>query len=386
MLHRIGSMLVVVLLAIGLASLPTAVSAASFEEALAGLSEKSFSKKFAAVESLGATGDPRAEAVLDALMEGDLNVLESSGKVVIAEKKGSVYLLTDPLDGSRIGEAKKSDLTRIRVNNRMRGAIRGALGALTLSNADPETRATAADAVFKDRSAEMASLLEKAMARESDPDVKERMERALAAVDATNAETDDKRLAALAILGRYADPEVRSLLGQLANGEGPVAETAAKKLSEIEADLAVWRALGNVFQGVSLGSVLLLAAVGLAITFGVMGVINMAHGELVMLGAYTTFVVQEVFRTHLPGAFDYSLFVAVPAAFLVSGAVGIALERGVIRFLYGRPAGNPARDLGHQPDPAADRAQHLRPDQSRSRQPLLDERRLRNGQWSGAHL
>ncbi len=337
MLHRFGTVLAAVLLLVGLAAQPASASATGFEEALAGLAEKSFKRKFTAVEDLGASGDARAEAVLNALMDGDLNVVKSSGKVVISERKGSVYLLTDPLDGSQVGEAAKKELTRIRVNNRMRGAIRGALGALTLSNTDPEIRATAADAVFKNRSAEMAPLLEKALDRETDEAVKERMERALAAVNALNAETDEKRLAALATLNRFADPEVRSLLGQIAAGEGAIAESAAKTLSEIEADLAVWRALGNVFQGVSLGSVLLLAAVGLAITFGVMGVINMAHGELVMLGAYTTFAVQEVFRTHFPGAFDYSLFIAVPAAFLVSGAVGIALERGVIRFLYGRP-------------------------------------------------
>jgi urea transport system permease protein len=93
----------------------------------------------------------------------------------------------------------------------------------------------------------------------------------------------------------------------------------------------------SVFYGLSLGSVLLLAAIGLAITFGVMGVINMAHGEMVMLGAYTTFVVQQTIRDHAPGMFGASLFIAIPLAFLVSGAVGVVIERGLIRFLYGRP-------------------------------------------------
>jgi urea transport system permease protein len=108
-------------------------------------------------------------------------------------------------------------------------------------------------------------------------------------------------------------------------------------LKRVEQRLALWGVLGNVFQGVSLGSVLLLAAVGLAITFGVMGVINMAHGEMVMLGAYTTFVVQNLFRTYAPAASDFSVLVAIPAAFLFAGLVGIAIERGIIRFLYGRP-------------------------------------------------
>jgi urea transport system permease protein len=99
----------------------------------------------------------------------------------------------------------------------------------------------------------------------------------------------------------------------------------------------VWGAVQNAWYGLSLGSVLLLAAIGLAITFGVMGVINMAHGEMVMLGAYVTFVVQQIIRTYNPALFDYSLFIAIPLAFLSAGAVGVLIERTIIRFLYGRP-------------------------------------------------
>ena len=114
-------------------------------------------------------------------------------------------------------------------------------------------------------------------------------------------------------------------------------QAATSASTKIQGNLALWSALQNAWYGLSLGSVLLLAAIGLAITFGVMGVINMAHGEMVMLGAYTTFVVQELIRTHNPALFDYSLVIAVPLAFAVAGAVGIAVERGIIRFLYGRP-------------------------------------------------
>ncbi|TIX66051.1 MAG: urea ABC transporter permease subunit UrtB, partial [Mesorhizobium sp.] len=105
----------------------------------------------------------------------------------------------------------------------------------------------------------------------------------------------------------------------------------------INSTLALWDAGQNIWYGISLGSVLLLAAIGLAITFGVMGVINMAHGEMVMLGAYTTFVVQQVIRTSFPELFDWSLVIALPLAFLVAALVGLAIERGVIRLLYGRP-------------------------------------------------
>ena len=108
-------------------------------------------------------------------------------------------------------------------------------------------------------------------------------------------------------------------------------------MAEIERSRALWGQAQNVWFGLSLGSVLLLAAVGLAITFGVMGVINMAHGELIMVGAYTTYVIQDVIRTSAPGLFDWSLLIAAPAAFLVAGGIGVAIERGIVRFLYGRP-------------------------------------------------
>ena len=95
--------------------------------------------------------------------------------------------------------------------------------------------------------------------------------------------------------------------------------------------------LEGLFNGISIGSVLLIAALGLAIVFGLMGVINLAHGELMMLGAYTTFVVQNVFKSFGDLWFNFYIIVAIPIAFLISAVVGIILERGAIRFLYGRP-------------------------------------------------
>jgi urea transport system permease protein len=181
-------------------------------------------------------------------------------------------------------------------------------------------------------------LLEKSLARETDEKATERMQRALAGVTVSVSDDQIARQASLKILADFADPDVRGLLSRIAaTKDDPLSAKAAAALNKIEERLVFWRIVGNIFQGVSLGSVLLLAAIGLAITFGVMGVINMAHGELVMLGAYTTFMVQEAFRAWAPAAFDYSLFVAIPAAFLVAGGVGVIIERGVIRFLYGRP-------------------------------------------------
>ncbi len=166
------------------------------------------------------------------------------------------------------------------------------------------------------------------------------MEIARAAIQVTSAAAAETRVAAIPVLARRADPEMRALLSAVAaddSVDASVREAAAEALETIEEQLEFWRSVGTIFQGISLGSVLLLAAVGLAITFGVMGVINMAHGELVMLGAYATFVVQQVIQAVMPGAMEFSLVVAVPTAFLVSGAFGVAIERGIIRFLYGRP-------------------------------------------------
>src|SRR5439155_26060494 len=152
----------------------------------------------------------------------------------------------------------------------------------------------------------------------------------------TASEAD--KLEAITVIRQRGDQEALSVLGGVPPSTPPAVNKAAlDAIASIENSLAMWTAVQNTWYGLSLGSVLLLAAIGLAITFGVMGVINMAHGEMVMLGAYTTFVVQQVIRAHNPALFDYSLAIAIPLAFLVAGFVGILIERGIIRFLYGRP-------------------------------------------------
>jgi urea transport system permease protein len=313
--------------------------AQDFETLLPKLTAKSLSAKLKTVNALAATGDPRAADTLDAMVNSRLYFRKSDKQVFIVEKSGSAYLLTNPLDGKDAGQAQSSELSKVRVNNRLRKAIRSALGGLTLLSKDPAVRAKAADAVFKSRDKNFLDTLGKAIELESVPEIKSKMALARAAIQISNAKDQAVRLTAIKALSNQATPEVRSLLGNIAASESDpkVKEAAAETLSQIESTLAFWNGIGNIFQGLSLGSVLLLAAVGLAITFGVMGVINMAHGELVMLGAYTTFVVQEIIRTSFPALFDYSLAFAIPLAFMVSGLFGIAIERGIIRFLYGRP-------------------------------------------------
>jgi urea transport system permease protein len=140
------------------------------------------------------------------------------------------------------------------------------------------------------------------------------------------------------VIQQRGDQDALGLLQSLPSGTAaPVVKAAASAAAAIRNRLGIWNTVQNAWYGISLGSVLLLAAIGLAITFGVMGVINMAHGEMVMIGAYVTFVVQDAIRTHNPALFDYSLAIAIPLAFLVAGFIGILIERCIIRFLYGRP-------------------------------------------------
>ncbi len=321
-------------------------SGSGFDERLAALDVKGFAKKAAAVEALAATGDPRAVPVLEAMLAGRLYLRKADRRLVIAERRDGALRIRDAASGEDLGAAGRRTLSKIKVNNRLRRTLRGALGALTLASRDPARRAAAADAIFRSRPPALAEPLERALAVESDTAVKARMARALAAVRLVHGKDRESRLAAVTLLARYADPEVRALLrgllverrdGTPVERDPDLRAAAAAALAEIERRDALWRMAGNLFQGLSLGSVLLLAAIGLAITFGVMGVINMAHGEMVMLGAYATFVVQEAFRTFAPAAFDFSLLVAVPVAFAAAGLVGVAVERTVIRFLYGRP-------------------------------------------------
>ncbi len=328
-----------VLLAIIFALNNADATAATLGETIASLAKANTKQKIQTVKVISASGHDRAAEVLQALVGSKLYFQKSDRKVVIIKKAGSTYLLIDPLTAKELGQSPKSKLKKIRINNRIRRVIRGALGGLTLLSKNPGQRLKAAEAVFKSASAGSLPTLKKALERETDEKIKAKMVMAVAATELKISKDQVERLAAVKVLTEFAVPEVRALLGSLATVEkdAEVKEAVDKALSDIEASLVFWNGIGNIFQGISLGSVLLLAAVGLAITFGVMGVINMAHGELVMIGAYTTFVVQEIFRAYFPEAFGFSIAVAIPAAFVVAGGFGIAIERGIIRYLYGRP-------------------------------------------------
>jgi urea transport system permease protein len=226
-------------------------------------------------------------------------------------------------------------------NNRMKGALQAAQAALQLSSSDLNTR-RAAIAELGKQSLEEAQLplIDKALAAETDAGLRQSLERMRATVLVASPDKA-RRLAAVQALAGSGEPTVASLLQERL---APDAETDAEvraalnqALDGIRTKLAWGERAGVVFTGISLGSILLLAALGLAITYGLMGVINMAHGELIMIGAYAAYVTQNLFRAYLPDAFDYYILAAIPVSFMTSALVGAAMERSVIRWLYGRP-------------------------------------------------
>jgi urea transport system permease protein len=310
------------------------VSAQSLEGRLQALDARSFSEKEVAIGQLVALRDGQVLPALRAMLDGKLYVQKSSKRIVIAEDaEGRNYAIRDALSEEDLGLASRREVSKIRINNTLRTVLRGAIAELGLFSPRPEARQAAALEMLKQPSAETLEMLERVQRREQDPDVRATLALGWAA-SALEFGTPEQQLEAASILGSTLEREAYVLLQQhrdQASGALQVAIDDALERIELKRWFSGLVELG--FFGLSLGAVLLLTAVGLAITFGVMGVINMAHGEMIMLGAYTTFVIQQLF----PDWIDGSLLLAVPAAFLVSGGVGILIERTVIRALYGRP-------------------------------------------------
>ena len=319
-----------------LAVLTTGAQAGPYEDALSRFSADSFDQTIEGINEVVASGNALAAPVITALQEGRLLFSAESKRVFIREQPDR---LIDAATGQPAVGPAPADLAPVRLNNRLRRTVEAALGGLTLMAPDPGKRLEAAQAVLRSKDANALPALDQAIAKETDARVKPALIEARAAVVLyLDSASDADKINAIDLIRERGDQEALSLLGGLpANASAPVKKAAADAIASIQSSLAIWTAVQNTWYGLSLGSVLLLAAIGLAITFGVMGVINMAHGEMVMLGAYTTYVVQEVIRAHNPALFDYSLAFAIPLAFLFAGFVGILIERGVIRFLYGRP-------------------------------------------------
>ena len=306
----------------------TGAAAQTVGEAASGISAGNFVQTGKAVDALAATGDPKALPVLQAMLDGKLQRSQADGRLVIEGK--------DALTGEPV---TLDDLQPVRLNNQLRGKLRGAIGQFALLAADPAQRLAAVADLVQQHAPDSLARLEGALANEKDEGVAQAM-RFGAALLALSGNDKPKQLQAIQTLSGSFDPRAQGVLTEAASNapDADVKAAAQTALAHIERQRSFIDIAVNLYQGVSLGSILLLAAVGLAVTFGVAGVINMAHGEMLMLGAYTTFVVQQFFRDYLPASvFDWYLIAAIPAAAIVAGAVGMLIERGVIRFLYGRP-------------------------------------------------
>ncbi len=291
-----------------------------------------------AIAALLAEGDTRARDVMQALTNSELFV--AGERILIVRADQTIDALTGEIV-TPVPEQREE----VGINNRLRRELGGAIAALDLVSPDTKRRRAAIDALGDNADPSVLPLVKKAMQIESDPKMKSALGLVQAKLEIKSPDRNT-RLAAIKMLGESDAAATKSLLHAVLekNPDGSFVETdsdlrnaAEQSLHEVEYRLAWAARISLAFSGLSLGSILLLAALGLAITYGLMGVINMAHGELIMIGAYATYVVQSLFRTHAPGAIDWYLPVSVPVAFMAAAAVGMILERSVIRWLYGRP-------------------------------------------------
>lgn len=303
------------------------------------LASSDMMEKLGAIDAIALSGEQAALALLLALQNGEVFVTDG-GRVVIATREGVLDAATLlPM------EPPPENLASIIVNNRMRARMQTAIGALSLLSPDRSVRLESARSLQWTEDVSLLPTFERALAEETDRAIRALIERTTAQLE-LRSEAPERRLAAVESLRSASQPRVRAMVarllelepsGEFVEPDARVRAAALDTLRAIDRQILVSDLFGRVFSGASLGSILLLAALGLAITYGLLGVINLAHGEMLMIGAYATFVTQQVFRGCFPQWVDWYLLAAVPVAFFATALVGMALERTVIRWLYGRP-------------------------------------------------
>ncbi|OWV80163.1 urea ABC transporter permease [Rhizobium sp. R634] len=297
-----------------------------------------FPERDAAIRALVASGDSHVSQILQRLSDGQLYVNSEGGPVLVQGGTEDEPTYSDPITGEAVADIDPDMMSKVKINNALRTTITTMMSQLTLLSPDRSARLAAAEGMLKDADPANLDLLNSALSSEKDGEIKNTMEAARAVmVLKSDAGIEEKKAAIDTIAARGGRDALTILSTAMATAPDDLKPAIQAEIDSINRDLALWDVVQNVWYGLSLGSVLLLAAIGLAITFGVMGVINMAHGEMVMIGAYTTYVVQETIASAFPSLADYSLAFAVPAAFLFTGLVGLVIERSVIRYLYGRP-------------------------------------------------
>ncbi len=291
-----------------------------------------------AIGVLVGSADAAALPLLQAMLDGEVQT--AGGKLVLIVKGDKAV---DAASGQAVAPLPEGREDVV-INNRMRKSLMTAIASFKLSSPDRTVRLAAAKELQSNADEDALPAIAAALGKESDPEIKSLLTLTQAKVQLASSDRAT-RLAAVRALAQSDAAATRTLLmaitakkeGKFVEPDDEIRVEAERSLSAVEGRLMKGDIAARVFSGISLGTILLLAALGLAITYGLMGVINMAHGELIMIGAYATYVVQNLFRKFVPGAFDWYLVLAIPAAFLVSGIVGVILERTVIRHLYGRP-------------------------------------------------
>ena len=317
------------------------VEANDFELTLKDLGNKSRPKIKKAIKDLGNQGNPAALPALQALKDNRLRISADGVLIILNESgdKGRNALSKKQVD------LKPLNLRKPRINNSVRRVLSSTIGKLQLQSSDPNIRLAAAKQLLKKSSSGLVELVEKNLVKETNDEIREVFFLVLAK-EGLKSDDKEKRLQSLKVIKEFGNNDFKNVLerllrknekGEFLESDSEVRDSAKKALSSIGGRQFFITQAANLFYGMSLGSILLLAALGLAITFGLMGVINMAHGEMLMIGAYSTVVIQNLFREYLPNLFDWYLIAAIPTAFIVSGVVGIIMERSVIRHLYGRP-------------------------------------------------
>ena len=308
---------------------PARPAPADFQTALQGLAANDFHTKQAAVEALAASGHAHTLDILAALADGRL--FAAGNAFYIQNVQTDTF---SPIDAPDAAAEKPEGARKITVNNKIRQWVRHYVAENALLSSHPAERKAAMMQMLQKNDASALAQVQTALPKETDKNVRALMETYIARADLQSADTS-RHAAAIAVLGKSGLPENLSLLqNYVQTASTPALKAQAQKaISSIETKLDLLKGAETLSFGLSLGSVLVLTAIGLAITFGVMGVINMAHGELMMIGAYCAYVVQLLMPNHI----GWSIAVAIPVAFLVSGFVGVLIERFVVRYLYGRP-------------------------------------------------
>lgn len=323
---------------------PAAAPTHDFAAMLAALANADFAGKEAVAQQVAASGNPNARLVLAAFLDGKLYARASDGVIVVAdpvEGSDESLALIDPVTGKSIGTEPAEGLAKIGTNNSLRKSLKGLLAQTALTDPDPKLRLAAIKESMRSLDDATVAAFRARLAQEGDATVKRALEVGLALADLKSPDAEVRLAAVNSLDGELTPDAFNHLTTMLAAGEGGklaepderVRAAAAAAIKNISFWRSIYGGVETLFFGLSLGSVLVLAAIGLAITFGVMGVINMAHGELIMLGAYTAYVMQLL----IPHNHGLALLISVPAAFVVSGLFGVAIERCIVRFLYGRP-------------------------------------------------